>query len=85
MEKHAGTNVRLKPPCERAFHMADAATMGRFKASAKTSADKVGLAEQMLRRNPDRLGSYLLLAEHAPAPVVRNVYLAQAISVRYRV
>ena len=57
----------------------------RFRASAKTPADKIRLGEHMLRRNPDRIGPYLLLAEHAPAPMVRNVYLAQAVSVGRRV
>lgn len=39
----------------------------------------------MLRRNPCWIRPYLLLAEHAPTPFVRNVYLAQAVSVGRRV
>ena len=65
--------------------MAGPAEVARFKASSKTPADKIRLGEHMLRRNPDRIGPYLLLAEHAPAPMVRNVYLARAVSVGHRV
>ena len=53
--------------------MADPAEVARFKASAKTPADKIRLGEHMLNRNPDRIGPYLLLAEQAPAAMVRNV------------
>ena len=85
MEKHTDTIPRPKPARERLSNMADPAEVARFRASAKTPADKIRLGEHMLRQNPDRIGPYLLLAEHAPAPMVRNVYLAQAVSVGRRV
>ena len=73
------------PPPERLSTMADPAEVARFKASAKTPADKIWLGEHMLRRNPDHIGPYLLLAEHAPAPMVRTVYLAQAVEAGRRI
>ena len=65
--------------------MADPTEVARFRASAKTPADKIRLGEHMLRRDPDRIGPYLLLAEHAPAPFVRKIYLAQAMKAGRRV
>ena len=85
MSEHTDSAARHKPPIERLSTMADPTEVARFKASAKTPADKVRLGEHMLNRNPDRIGPYLLLAEHAPASMVRNVYLAQAVSVGRRV
>ena len=49
-----------------------------------TPADRVRIGEHMLRRNPDWIRPYLLLAENAPTPFVRNVYLAQAVGVGRR-
>lgn len=72
------------PPLERISTMADAREVARFRASAKTPADRIRLGEHMLRRNPDRIRPYLLLAEHAPAPMIRNVYLGQAVSAGHR-
>ena len=85
MHEHNNTIVPPMPPRERLSNMADPAEVARFKASAKTPADKIRLGEHMLNRNPDRIGPYLLLAEHASAPMVRNVYLAQGVSVGRRV
>ena len=85
MREHTDTAVPFKPPRERLSNMADPAEVARFKASVKSPADKIRLGEHMLNRNPDRIGPYLLLAEHAPGPMVRNVYLAQAVSVGRRV
>lgn len=77
--------LRVAPPApERLSNLADAAEVARFKASPRATADKVRLGEHMLRRNPDRIGPYLLLAEHAPVPFVRKIYLAQAVSVGHR-
>jgi hypothetical protein len=73
------------PPPERLSNLAEAAQVARFKASPRATADKIRLGEHMLRRNPDRIAPYLLLAEHAPAPLLRKVYLAQAVSVGHRV
>ena len=81
----AGRRRSGPPQSERLSNIADPAEVARFRASAKTPADKIRLGEHMLRRNPDRIGLYLLLTEHAPAPVVRNVYLAQAVNVGRRV
>ena len=85
MEKHINTAVPPTPQHERLSTMADPREIARFRASAKTPADKIRLGEHMLRRNPDRIGPYLLLAEHASAPMVRNVYLAHAVRVGRRV
>ena len=85
MEKQTDIILRPKPERERLSNLADPAAVRRFKASAKTPADKIRLGEHMLRWNPDRIRPYLLLAEHAPVPMVRNAYLAQAVSVGRRV
>ena len=85
MKQHKATIVRAKPTRELLGEMADPSEVARFKASAKTPADRVRIGEHMLRRNPDRIGPYLMLAEDAPTLFVRNVYLAQAVNVGYRV
>ena len=84
MRQHADSAVPPKPPLERLATMAAPAELARFRVSAKTPADRVRIGEHMLRRNPDWIRPYLLLAEHAPAPFVRNIYLAQAVSVGRR-
>ena len=85
MKQHRETVVPTKPPLERLATMAEPAELARFRASPKTPADRVRIGEHMLRRNPDWIRPYLLLAENAPSPFVRNVYLAQAVRVGRRV
>lgn len=85
MKQQKEPAVPARPPLERLATMADPAELARFRASAKTPADRVRIGEHMLKRNPDWIRPYLLLAENAPTPFVRNVYLAQAVSVGRRV
>lgn len=84
--KQLKENIALAvPPLEQLATMADPVELARFRSSAKTPADRVRIGEHMLRRNPDWIRPYLLLAENAPTAFVRGVYLAQAVSVGRRV
>jgi len=85
MKQHNDTIGRAKPPRELIGEMADPAEAALFKASARTAADRTRFGEHMLRRDPDRIGPYLMLADTAPTQFVRTAYLAQAVSVGYHV
>ena len=63
---HPGRLPAGPPLPERLSNMADPAEVARFRASAKTPADKIRLGEHMLRGNPDRIGVHTFCSSNMP-------------------
>jgi hypothetical protein len=72
------------PSLDRLSDVASPAELARFKASPKTPESKIRIATHVMGRKPDSIWPLLTLAEYAPAPFVRGVYLAQAVERGYR-